>query len=324
MGDTKGGKFDIPEELAAEFLRAPKNVNGRPNSDVVVPWVNGLDVTRRSRGMYIVDFGVEMPESEAARYEAPFEYVRREVRPLRITNKREAYRKRWWIHVEPRPALRDAIRPLSRFIATPTVAKHRLFAWLEPPTLPDHQLIIVARDDWYTFGVLHSRLHELWGLHQGTQLEDRPRYTPTTTFETFPFPWPLDTPDAKLTVAQRKHRDAIATASEALDTARQRWLNPPEFVKEGQPLARGFPAPLRPRNAAMGKKLQKRTLTALYNARPSWLAEAHAALDRTVLAAYDWPAALSDDEVLAKLLALNLKRPASTSTSGEGTSEQDE
>ncbi|HEX8701278.1 MAG TPA: DNA methyltransferase [Myxococcaceae bacterium] len=310
MGDTKGGKFDISEEQAAEFLRAPRNVNDRPNSDVVVPWVNGLDVTRRPRGMYIVDFGVEMSESEAAQYEAPFEYVRREVYPKRKTSRSTA--KGWWLHERPRPDVRAAIEPLKRFIVTPTVAKHRLFAWLTLPTLPDHQLIVIARDDDYTFGVLHSRVHQVWGLHQGTQLEDRPRYTPTTTFEAFPFPWPLNMPESKLTAAARKHREAIAAAAVALDTVRQRWLNPPDLVKPGRALAQGLPVPWVPKNEAAEKELKKRTLTALYNAWPQWLAEAHATLDRAVFTAYGWPADLPDDDVLSLLLELNLKRPEAT------------
>ena len=65
--------------------------------------------------------------------------------------------------------------------------KHRLFAWLDARVCPDHQLIVIARDDDTTFGILHSRFHEVWALRKGTSLEDRPRYTPTTTFETFPF-----------------------------------------------------------------------------------------------------------------------------------------
>ena len=59
---------------------------------------------------------------------------------------------------------------------------------------PDHQLIAIARDDDTTFGILHSRFHELWSLRLETSLEDRPRHTPSTTFETFPFPVGL-TPD---------------------------------------------------------------------------------------------------------------------------------
>ena len=72
MGDTKGGAFDIEGDLARAWLELPLNPNGKPNSDVLKPWINGLDVTRRPRDMWIVDFGWEMSEAEAALYERPF------------------------------------------------------------------------------------------------------------------------------------------------------------------------------------------------------------------------------------------------------------
>jgi type II restriction/modification system DNA methylase subunit YeeA len=215
MGDTKGGPFDIPEDLARRMLASP-NADGRSNGEVVRPWANGLDVTRRPRGVWIVDFGTDMPIEQAALYEQPFEYVRAHVLPARVGNRRAAYAERWWLHVEPRPAMRRAFAGLSRFLATPRLAKHRLFVWMPTATLPDSQLIVFARDDDWFMGVLHSRPHELWGLRLGTQLETRPRYTPTTTFETFPMPEPsADT------------AEAVAEAARELDRLRQGWLNPP-------------------------------------------------------------------------------------------------
>ena len=212
--------------------------------------------------------------------------------------------------------MRDALEPLRRFIATPTVAKHRLFAWLSAPTLPDHQLIVVARADDYTFGVLHSRAHELWALRMGTSLEDRPRYTPTSTFETFPFPWPLDTPDDALTGEQRAHRDAIGEAARALDEARRRWLNPPDLVSEEPDVVPSLPPHLLPVDEDAEQVLKRRTLTNLYNERPTWLANLHADLDAAVFAAYGWPESvapesLSEEELLGRLLGLNLGRSGS-------------
>ena len=157
---------------------------------------------------------------EAALYEAPFEYVRKKVKPFRSKSKREAYAKNWWLHMEPRPGMRAAIQGLDRIIVTSYVSKHRLFAWLKNDTLADHTAIAFARDDDYFFGVLHSRPHELWARSQGTQLrevESGFRYTPTSTFETFPFPRP--TPEQKA---------EIADAAQRLDSLRQGWLNPPE------------------------------------------------------------------------------------------------
>ena len=310
MGDTKGGAFDIPGDAARQMLRQPMNVNGRPNSDVIVPWVNGMDIARRPRGMFIIDFGATMPEAEAADYEAPFARIEEDVRPVRAKNNRKAYREHWWLHAEPRPALRSVLAPLSRFIVTPRVAKHRLFVWFSVPTLPDSATIAIARDDDYTFGVLHSRAHEWWSLHMCTWLGvgNDPRYTPTTTFETFPFPWPLDTPEASLTAEQRAHRDAIAAAARDLNAARERWLNPPELVREEPDVVAALPPRLLPVSDEAAAVLKKRTLTNLYNDRPSWLAQRHAALDAAVWSAYGWPSDIGEEEALERLLALNVGR----------------
>lgn len=325
MGDSKGGKFNIPRKVAAEFLRAPTNVNGRTNGEVIKPWVNGKDVTGRPRDMYIIDFGLDMNEKDAAQFELPFKYIEKNILPKRLKNKRDAYRKRYWIHVEPRPALRAKIKPLKRFIATVRHTKYRLFVWLEPPVLPDSALIVIARDDWYAFGVLHSKIHEAWALRKGTKLEDRPRYTPTSTFETFPFPWPLNTPEGQLTAKQRKHRDAIGMAAESLEKQRRRWLQPVELVTIQPPLAPGMPAVPQAKDPAAASQLATRTLTDLYNLMPTWLKNAHQDLDRAVLEAYGWPEGSSKEDILNRLLALNYERPAANPLDdGEDDKESDE
>jgi hypothetical protein len=252
------------------------------------------------------------------------------------------------------------------------VSKHRLFVWLSAPTLPDHQLIVFARSDDCFFGVLQSRVHEVWALKLGTRLETRPRYTPTTCFETFPFPGIGEWANKRLSEYDdsqiRQFADSpIAQAAKELDELRNRWLNPTEWVREevlefpgtvggpwtryivtegdgcrvtgdgnGQQGSRGaeeqgreakrdadpqskiqnpkskigtvrYPR-LVPKDAECAKKLAKRTLTNLYNERPTWLQLAHRKLDEAVFAAYGWPTTLSDEEILEKLLALNLAR----------------
>ncbi len=119
MGDTKGGQFNISGDAAREMLILPTNINVRSNADVVVPRVNAIDVARRSRDEFIIDFGTDSRESVAEEYEVPFEFVRKHVKPVREQNRRKSYRERWWLHVEPRPAMRSAVKPLRRFIATP-------------------------------------------------------------------------------------------------------------------------------------------------------------------------------------------------------------
>ena len=307
MGDTKGGPFDVPGEQAREWLREPENPNGRPNSDVLGPWMNGMDVTRRSSDKWIVNFGWNMVREEAAFYEAPFQHAKEHVYPMRQRNRRESYREHWWRHVEPRQGMWRALDGLSRYIATPTVAKHRLFVWLDARICPDHQLIVIARDDDVSFGILHSRFHEAWSLRLGTSLGkgNDPRYTPTTTFETFPFPEGLspDIPASKY--ADDPQATAIAKAARRLVNLRNRWLNPPEWVEWVEEPVPGYPKRPVARNEAAEKALKKRTLTNLYNARPQWLADAHTTLDHAVAAAYGWPADISDKDALRELLALN-------------------
>jgi type II restriction/modification system DNA methylase subunit YeeA len=162
------------------------------------------------------------------------------------------------------------------------VSKHHIFAWIPKDVLPANLIIVIAREDDYIFGVIQSHIHELWALRQGTSLEDRPRYTPTTTFETFPFPWPPGHEPQDGPLVQ-----TIAQAAQELNEKRGRWLNP-DGINE--------------------KELKKRTLTNLYNARPTWLDLAHKKLDAAVLDAYDWPHDISDEEILERLLALNLER----------------
>ena len=97
-------------------------------------------------------------------------------------------------------------------------------------------------------------------------------------------------------------------AARRLVELRDRWLNPPEWVEWVDEPVPGYPKRPIPRDEDAAKALKTRTLTNLYNARPQWLADAHAALDSVVAAAYGWPANLSDDEALRELLALNSGR----------------
>ena len=143
-GDTKGGPFDVAGDQAREWLRLPANPNGQTNADVLRPWMNGMDLTRRPAGKWIVDFGWRMSEGEAALYEGPFRWVQERVYPMRQRNPREARRKYWYRHFEPPQRMWQALNGLSRYIATAVVAKHRLFGWCDARICPDKRLIVIA------------------------------------------------------------------------------------------------------------------------------------------------------------------------------------
>ena len=284
MGDIKVGPFEIAAEVAEEMLRQP-NPHGKPNSDVIKRWMIGRDINQVPRNMWIIDFGTDMSETDAALYEAPFEYVRANVKPERDNNRDLRFRNRWWLHGRPRIDMREALIDLPRYIGTSMVSRHRIFSWIDGDVLPDATIIVFPTNDDYFFGVLQSRIHTLWAEKSGTQLREAQsgmRYTPTTCFETFPFPQPTD-----------EQREAIANAAAELNQLRENWHNPADMF--GNPTLNS-------------DQLRRRTLTNLYNDYPTWLANAHERLDAAVADAYGWPADLPDGEVLERLLELNLER----------------
>jgi hypothetical protein len=283
LGVMKGGPFDITAEQATEMLAAPLNPNGKSNVEVVKRRLIGRDILRRNQNGWLIDFR-DMSETEASLYELPFEYVKRIVKPLRDKNRDPLMKQNWWLHGRSRPALRKRLVGLDRCIVTSEIAKHRVFVWMGTEVIPDHRLHVFARDDDYFFGVLQSRIHEVWSLRLGSTFEDRPCYNSDTIFASFPFPWRPGHEAKDLPLVE-----TIAAASRELVSKRDAWLNP---------------------SGATETELKKRTLTNLYNSRPTWLTDAHRKLDEAVFAAYGWPAALTDAELLERLLRLNHERAA--------------
>jgi type II restriction/modification system DNA methylase subunit YeeA len=283
LGIMKGGPFDVDDKTAQQMLSAPLNPNGKPNSDVVKRRLGGQDVTGKARGGWIINFG-QMDKAQAALYELPFEYVKKHVKPLRDKKRDAIMRRDWWLPGRSRPALRKALSGLKRCIVTPEVSKHRIFAWMDTETVPDHKLHVIARADDYMFGVLQSRIHEAWSLAQCSWIGvgNDPSYSSSRTFETFPFPWP---PGKEPAVDSRLKK--IADAARDLVTKRDAWLNP---------------------SGATDAEKRKRTLTKLYNANPDWLQDANHKLNEAVLGAYGWQGNLSDSELLTRLLLLNRDR----------------
>ena len=288
-GGVRAGPFDVPYDEGTRMLNAPPNVNGRPNSDVVFPLLIGRDLAQRWSERFVIDFGEERSMAEAARYELPFEHVKAEVKPWRKDNPNPEHPEEWWQHFVPQRKMRNAIAPLPRWIATPETSAHRFFSWITNNSVPDVSVVVILRSDDFAFGVLESKAHSLWSLAQASRMatSDNPRYMPTRTFNTFPFPWPLDTPDDALSNSQREQRKAISEAAASLNKQREAWLNPPNLDPD---------------------ELRQHTMTNLYNDPPTWLQLAHQEVNEAVSAAYGWPADLSDDEILARLLALNLER----------------
>jgi type II restriction/modification system DNA methylase subunit YeeA len=290
QGPVKVGKFEIPHTSVAFMLRQT-NPNGKSNAEVIKPWINGADIVDRPLKRGIIDFG-SLTEAEAALFEAPFEHLKSKVQAVRAKNRDKQRRENWWRLGRSGGNLRKALRPLERALVTSRVSKHRFYIWCAPETVPDTRVVVFASDKDYFAGVLHSSIHHVWFMATSSRhgVGNDPTYNTKTCFDTFPFPWPPGTEPVELEDSRVK---AIADAARELIRLRDAWLNPPD---------------------TQAAELKKRTLTNLYNQRPSWLDNAHRNLDEAVFAAYGWPPTLTTQEILSRLIALNHER-AATQTS---------
>jgi hypothetical protein len=281
QGPVKVGAFELQDAVAQAMFKAG-NPHGRSNTEIIKPWMNASDLTKRPRHMWIIDFG-ELSQEEAALFEMPFEYVDMHVRPGREKNNDDQRRTFWWRLGRSGADFKNAKQGKPRVIVTPRVAKYRFFVWADAELVPDSRLFAFARDDDYFFGVLHSRVHEVWTLHTCSWhgVGNDPTYNTSTCFDTFPFPWvPGHEPihDTRI--------ESIADAARELVNKRDLWLNPV---------------------GASPEELKERTVTNLYNHNPTWLRDAQRKLDEAVLAAYGWPKEMSDEQLLSKLLQLNME-----------------
>jgi type II restriction/modification system DNA methylase subunit YeeA len=322
-GAEKSGSFEINGLLARQWLAIP-NPHSLSNSVVLKPWRNGADITDRPVDHWIIDFGVDTPVSEAVMYEQPFTYILQSVKPARDANNDRGRRENWWRFGRNGADMRKGIASLTRFIVTTRVSKHRFFTWLQSSVSADSRLAVIAREDDCTFGLLSSRIHEVWSLANASMhgVGNDPTYNAKSCFETFPFPAGLTPRDTAHGAPDTPVAQAIAAAAKRLNELRENWLNPPEWtrrVPEIIPLGMSespYPDRTLPKpslNEADMKALQKRTLTNLYNQRPAWLEAAHKALDAAVATAYGWSdytAEMADEDILARLLKLNHERAA--------------
>jgi hypothetical protein len=258
----------------------------------ILPYRHGRDLTGRPRGAMVIDlFGLTEHEVRQG-FPEVYQWLLERVKPERDHNNRVSYRAAWWIFGEPRREFRPAIAGLSRYIATVETAKHRVFQFLEASIRPDNKLIGIGLNDAYFLGVLSSRLHVVWALAAGGRLGvgNDPVYVKSRCFDKFPFP------DA--TPEQQAH---IRTLADELDALRKRQQAAhPDLTLTGMynvlvKLQTG--QPLDDDDRAVNEKGLVSTLHHL-----------HDQIDAAVADAYGWPATMTDEEILARVVALNRER----------------
>jgi hypothetical protein len=256
------------------------------------PYVIGRELMRTAGRRLVIDlYGLEI---EAIRESSPlvYQWLHDRVRPAREQNKRESYRRKWWLFGEPRAGLRIALKGLRRYIATPETSKHRVFTFLEPDVLPDHTVFAIALEDAFSLGVLSSRVHAVWASAAGSRMGvgNDLRWRNVTCFEPFPFP-----------ASTSRIQERIGIVAETLDRHRKRrqaehpeltltdMYNVLEKLRARQPLK------------------EKETVTYEQGA-VSVLLELHEELNALVSHAYGWPDNLTDEEILEHLVVLNAER----------------
>ena len=326
QGVKQNGPFEVEPPTARKMLLSPLNPDGSHNSKVVKRFVVNDDVTMRDSDSWIIDFTDLQTIEQAALHQAPFEKVKRDVTKFRDSLAKGSATEiskldRFWLMQRPRTKLRSAIKKLKRVITVPETSEHLIFRFLPSDCTFSGSVFVIARDDYPSFGVLQSSFHKLWAAQKGNDLGvgDQNRYNSTATFETFPFPDGLTPNILAEDYADDPRAKAIATAAARLNELRENWLNPAELVKRVPEVVPGYPERILPVDDNAAKILKKRTLTNLYNERPTWLAHVHRDLDRAVAAAYGWEedfeaGTLTDEEILKRLFELNQARAAEQAT----------
>lgn len=310
-----GAGFIVPKSFAHE-LSSKDNCE----SQIFKRYISGKDLTSRLRGVYACDlFGYEILEVRS-KFPATYQHLLQTVKPVRDQDRRPTYRERWWIFAEPRSEFRGSVKGLSRYIATSQTAKFRVFQFLSSDWLPDQTLVVITSSDAYFLGVLSSRLHNAWSLALGGWLGvgNDHRYSNSRTFGCYPFP-----------EASEKQQAAIRAIAEELDAHRKRVLaahrhltltglyNVLERVRAGAlkpdlftPAPASLPDLDSRKSVPAGEVLP---LTAderriFEDGLVLILKELHDNLDIAVAEAYGWPADLAEEEILARLVALNAER----------------
>ncbi|AMN39042.1 class I SAM-dependent DNA methyltransferase [Rhodoplanes sp. Z2-YC6860] len=262
---------------------------------LVKRYLTGWEINNRPKGRLVIDaFGLGEDELRT-QYPDAYQHLLTHVFPERSQNPRPAYAKNWWLHSEPRAKFRRAFQSIPRYCATSRTSKHRFFVFCDNETIPETKVLIIALNDAFHLGVLNSRFHvhfsEAAGAHLG--VGNDPTYNHTECFD--PFPFPGDPPAvlvekirSVMTALDRARKDAISRHSDLTLTD---VYNVIAALQEGRTLTK------------QERDIHDRGLV-------SSIASLQSELDELVANSYGWPATITNEDALARLLELNQARAA--------------
>ena len=312
--DTKGVATSLAERrrLIEEDPR---------NGEVIFPYIGGEEVNdspTHAHHRYVINFGERDEATCRARWPELMAIVEEKVKPERMQLKDNPDGRRrkahWWQFGRYTPALFAAVADFEHVLAVPRTSKNVTFVFLSTEMVFSENTVVFIFDDFATFGILQSRVHDIWVRFTSSTLEDRIGYRPSDCFETFPFPTGWNSAPA-LDVAGRayyEHRAALMVGNDdGLTETYNRFHDPYE-----------------------------------HDAGIKRLRELHAEMDQATLCTYGWDDIPTEceflldyeiddeewgnklkpyryrwpddvhDEVLARLVALNGERAAADQRSG--------
>jgi hypothetical protein len=295
MADHRG--IFVEHEIGLELLNA-SNKSGKNNADVVKPaihyrWGMGNPITH-----YALDFNI-MTLDECRLYEAPFEYAKDYLEPQHAERKIPLYR--WSYRKTECLKVSKLLSPLHRFMIA-TDSWHSDAYWLNSDVRVHGTYFVIPRSDDYFFGMLHSRLFDMWrkntrNFRRGYVVH---RYGPYQGLVTFPFPYLPGTEDFAVS-----HIEQISNAARMLHEERQAYLE--SSTENGSRLLYDVYKVVFGENPDSGLA-NRSPLDAAYTFAPR-LKTLHQTLDEAVYAAYGFEQWMNDKQKsLEMLLALNKQR----------------
>lgn len=280
-----GQGFLVSPEKARNFATLDLN-----SAKILKPWISGLGIQRHADPALAIDV-CHLTEEELLRnFPNIYQHLSDNVLPERQENSRKSVRQKWWIYGEARNTFRHAIKGIKRMIVTSLTAAHRVFTFIPSDSVADSTTVLFGLDDASQLAILSSKFHLTWALTAGGTLEDRPRYNKTLCFDPFPFP------DA--TEAQRTR---LSSLGEQLDAHRKAQL-----AAHPRLTLTGIYNVLKKLRA--GEQIEERDREIYDQGLVGILNNLHNQIDAEVAAAYGWPANLSDDDILHRLVDLNRER----------------
>jgi hypothetical protein len=204
------------------------------NQDVLYPYLNGEDLNshhNQSPSRWVINF-YDWPLERAETYADCIKIVQERVKPERDLNNNKNLREKWWLYERIRPTLYTTIAKMDRILVKAQVSKTWGWIFVTNGWVYDAKVRVFAFDKEMEFAVLQNTFHWEWSIQYGTTLRLDMSYTPTTNFETFPFPCELQSLETIGKLYYEYRQFIMLTRQEGLTKTYNRFHDPHEIAED--------------------------------------------------------------------------------------------